>query len=280
VSFSSRLPTSVLRGGCADSGSPLCPPSASDCPRKVGPRRPERDETLRLIPCIRCRKGATFPSAPSSPSSPWTDPPDSRRTGRAAERDPRHAQGKGRARRSAVKKRKSCVERRSDHTCNSGILNMLWNQNTSKSCPTWKRIQPCVWLGHGARSSFAPMLAPFDSTCNAWSVTPRCRCWRSRVGTKSACCTCVAIGRSPAAGRLAAVGADRPHHPAARGWPGKHIDTRAAEQSSGAALCNAFALASCSARHVQARTSSHNTTLTRECIRKGLWKKDKVSLRN
>ena len=78
----------------------------------------------------------------------------------------------------------------------------------------------------------------------------RCRCWRSRVGTKSACCGCVAIGRSPAAGRLAAVGADRPHHPAGRGWPGTHIDTRAAEQSSGAALCNAFALASCSARHV------------------------------
>ena len=92
----------VLRGGYADSvprgpdhptggryprppppagpprSSPLCSPSASDCPREVRPRRPERDETSRPIPCIRCRKGATFPSALSSPSSPWTRSPPTR----------------------------------------------------------------------------------------------------------------------------------------------------------------------------------------------------------
>ena len=131
---------------------------------------------------------------------------------------------------------------------------MLWIQNTSKSCPTWEEAST-LRAARPWRKKLFRLLAPFDSTCNAWSVTPRCRCWRSRVGMKSACCACVAIGRSPAAGRLAAVGADRPHHPAGRGWPGTHIDTRAAEQSSGAALCNACALASCSSRHACPRLS-------------------------
>ena len=67
---------------------PLCSPSASECPRKVRRRRPERDETARLIPreSIAGRRHisvrALLPLVPLD----LMFPPDSRRTGRTAGR--------------------------------------------------------------------------------------------------------------------------------------------------------------------------------------------------
>jgi hypothetical protein len=104
---------------------------------------------------------------------------------------------------------------------------------------------------HGAKSSFVPMLAPFDSTCNAWSVASSLPLLAIARGHEIRVLYVRGCNRSTCCGGRA----DRSHHPAGRGWPGKHIDTRAAEQSSGAALCNAFALASCSSRHACPRLS-------------------------
>ena len=92
---------------------------------------------------------------------------------------------------------------------------------------------------HGSKSSFVPMLAPFNSTCNAWSVASSLPLLAIARGHEIRVLYVRGCNRSTCCGGRA----DRSHHPAGRGWPGKHIDTRAAEQSSGAALCNTFALA-------------------------------------
>jgi hypothetical protein len=126
------------------------------------------------------------------------------------------------------------------------------NSNTSNSCPTWMRFSTlAAWLAMAQKALSCPCLRLLTQHAMRGLSPRRCRCWRSRVGTKSACCTCeVAIGR------LAAVGAptDRTILLAVDGLGSISI---LVQLSNRLALhcANAFALASCSSRHACPRLS-------------------------